>query len=354
MVLAERHVMNILRRKSALVALVIAASCFGPVARAQELRAAASAAFREGEAAERAGKFREAATHYREADSLVPNDTVLAAALEMAEKADAPTLALQLAERAKTRKLPRLQTIVARIQKNMVARSSRLKVECERPCTVELDGAPFGVGDEQWIEPGPHELTYRKGEMRTPEARALTIEPGKQLVLTMIEPPAPAPEPTPPAPAASIPPPPATPPVPTSSPPPPPPKRNVLPDTVESRPPLPPWVFFVATGVTAATGAVTLASAIDVKTKHDEFVDAGCLGALPPASCDGSATSGSSAQSRTNVLLGITAGAFVATAALGLFLVDWKGDPAPKRSRAASRWALVPQPRGATFHLEWP
>lgn len=336
-------------------ALGIVLSLHAAPAFAEDARAAASVLFREGEAAERAGKYREAAALYGKADTVLPNDLVLAAGMEMAEKADDATLAMRLAERATGRPNTRLQTIAARIQKNMAPRSSRIRVECSGACTATIDGAPVVLDVDLWVEPGEHELVFRRGPDGLQQRRVI-VSAGEQLVLTTLDvnvaAPAPPTAPTAPTPAVV---PPPSPPAPASTAPqvsrPPPPVLSE-----EARPrPLPPWVFAVGAGVTAALTGGTVASAFDVKGKHDDFVAGGCLAAnLRSAGCNTQADAGTGAETRTNVLLAASLGALAVTAVAGLFFVDWTNAAAPKQARPMTPGRLASHFTGAGFLVALP
>jgi hypothetical protein len=80
--------------------------------------------------------------------------------------------------------------------------------------------------------------------------------------------------------------------------------------------------FFVGLGATAAAGGVTIASGIDAASRHSTFEKL-CQSASPaPASCKQDAIDGQSAQTRTNVLIAVTAVLGAATVATAL-LVRW-------------------------------
>jgi hypothetical protein len=85
--------------------------------------------------------------------------------------------------------------------------------------------------------------------------------------------------------------------------------------------------FFATLGATVVAGGFTTWSALDTKSKHGAFADAGCDHASAPG-CEALASAGRTAEIRTNTLL-LATGVFAATtAALGLFAVRW-GDARP-------------------------
>ncbi len=127
-------------------------------------------------------------------------------------------------------------------------------------------------------------------------------------------------------------PPPPPPPIVGTPPPPPPPA---------STKPFGPAVFFVGAGVTVALGAATIISGID--TKNNPGVDAvrkACAG--KDESCP-EYQQGKSAETRTNVLLGVTIGAAVVTGVIGVFFTQWSSSPSTPKVGA------TPLPGGAAL-----
>ncbi|AKU96895.1 hypothetical protein AKJ09_03559 [Labilithrix luteola] len=78
----------------------------------------------------------------------------------------------------------------------------------------------------------------------------------------------------------------------------------------------PTW-FYVAAGVTVVVGGVATWSGLDTLNRKDDFVSAPDQAKLDD---------GRSSQTRTNILLGATAGLAVVTVVLAL-VVDWRGEP---------------------------
>ena len=95
------------------------------------------------------------------------------------------------------------------------------------------------------------------------------------------------------------------------------------PPAAEAKPkPLPPIVFFVGAGLTVAAGGLTIWSGIDtVNNPGADAVRKQCAG--QDASCPAS-RDGRSAQLRTNVLIGATAGLGVLSGVAGLFFTEWR------------------------------
>jgi hypothetical protein len=91
---------------------------------------------------------------------------------------------------------------------------------------------------------------------------------------------------------------------------------------------LPPAVFYAAASVSVALGAATIWSGLDVLNAYDDYERD--LPYLTQGEADERVENGHARERRTNILLGATAVAAVATTALGLFWVDF----GPKRSTA--------------------
>jgi hypothetical protein len=79
--------------------------------------------------------------------------------------------------------------------------------------------------------------------------------------------------------------------------------------------------FYVGLGATGVAGAAAIVSGVDTANQHSSFAS-NCGSANPPKACPGLSTNGQSAQTRTNVLIGVTAGLGVLTAAT-VFFVRW-------------------------------
>jgi hypothetical protein len=99
---------------------------------------------------------------------------------------------------------------------------------------------------------------------------------------------------------------------------------------------LPPTAFWVGVGVTAVATGVTIWSGLDTQSNPgaDKVRNACSAG---DANCQSLYDQGRSKQTRTNVFLGVTAGAFVATAVIGAFFTDWSAGEKPAKSEAARR-----------------
>jgi hypothetical protein len=95
-----------------------------------------------------------------------------------------------------------------------------------------------------------------------------------------------------------------------------------------------PAVFWVGTGVTAALGAFTLWSGLDtVKNPGEDKVQEACRNERPD--CQTLYDDGRRRQTRTNVLLGVTAGVGLASILIGAIGTDW-GDESSVNENASS------------------
>jgi hypothetical protein len=91
-------------------------------------------------------------------------------------------------------------------------------------------------------------------------------------------------------------------------------------------------VFVVGAAATAVLGGITAWSALDTSKKHDDFASSGCA-ARGSDACDTAASSGTGAQTRTNVLLGATVFVGAATLLIGAAFTRWR-DPPPRAAHA--------------------
>ena len=200
-------------------------------------------------------------------------------------------------------------------------------IDCTTDCAVTADGRVVSQSDAQkhriYLEPGPHELglSFKLGGV----AKHIDAKRGGKETLTFDAPPPPKEVPV------------VTAPGPVEKPPPPPPSTK----------PLGPAVFFVAAGVTVAAGAATVLSGLDAQNNPGvDAVRRDCvgLGESCPAYQDGK-----SAETRTNILLGVTAGAAVITGLIGLFFTQWSAPaPAAGAARAGVSFGAAPLPGGGT------
>jgi hypothetical protein len=266
-----------------------------------EERAEAADAYDHGTSAYLSERYELAAHWFERAYRLVPTSTALLQAVRAHHKAGnsirAANLALQVRDEYPTdeRSKPITEAVLGAVQPTHVL----VQAECEKACTLELDGAlvrhpSFFVTPE--VE---HSLkaAFDKGETSTFVQGAAGST--KKVTLT--------------APASP------------------------------SAPPVPRWAFFSSLGATVALGAVTVWSGIDANNGVSAYESAARSASSPGINNGASPTPAEQAQSlldegrekerRTNILIGVTVGMAATTAVLGVF-TNWKGesrDAASKR-----------------------
>lgn len=284
-------------RRARAVAGVVAvlAVCAAPAARADDDTVEqAKASYKAGAEAYDRGDMRAALRELSRADALAPNPVVLELALKCAIALDDAVEGIGLAERAADAEEGSALAELGRTARERFARRvGTLVLACPagKTCKGNVEGRDLIVGTEVRVSTGLHVVTVDVDgtsnrvlvEVVAGRTHAVEVPTG--------EAPAPAREPV----------------VPPREPPP-------------REKPLPAWMFWAGAGATVALGAGTIASAVDTSSKHDRFQES------PDASL---ASSGQSAQVRTNLLLGGTALLGVATAAAGIWLVRWKSERAP-------------------------
>ena len=100
-------------------------------------------------------------------------------------------------------------------------------------------------------------------------------------------------------------------------------------------------VLVIGAGLTAVAGGLSVWSGLDTKGTHDDFTTQRCA-AQRSTSCDDLASSGKSAETRSNVLFVTTGVLGVATLATALFFVDYGGRTSSASSRATQSLRVVP------------
>lgn len=281
--------------------------------------------FTAGAKAFRSGSFAEAAEHYENSFREVPTKpSVLRAAIQNRVKAKQKARAATLAALALAR-FPDDHATVA-LAKEVLASSekslAKVKTTCTEPCALFIDSAiaPYKPTKSAtlYVEPGSHTVAASFGEKRN-DSKKIDGAPGATVDLAFKAPPVV----TTPTPTASTAPPSETAPAE---------ETPAAPPPVAHKP-VPRWVFFTAAGVTTVIAGVTAWSAIDMRSNPGKAkVEADCidLGSACPTFQDAL-----SAQRRTNTLLGVSAGALVATGVLGLFFTDFHPAPAAAPASAA-------------------
>jgi hypothetical protein len=275
----------------------------------EQVRAAAEA-FDLGRQSYKDGRFAEAAEQFERADASAPNATALELAIRARDKAGDLDRAGTLAALALT--LYPNDDNIAKIAPDVIERAKvelyELTVTCSEPCEI-LDGNKVVHGSAStrrtlFLSSGTHNLRAGFGEGRTDSNSVEAAAGANGSVEFSLEPKVtPAPEVAPVAP----------------------PPEPVKPDedhgVQQERHGLSPVVFWSGVAATGVAGAVTIWSGIDtVNNPGADKVKAEC--APGDENCK-YYKEGRSAQLRTNVLIGVTSALGVATAALGLFAIDW-------------------------------
>jgi hypothetical protein len=295
---------------------------------AAQLRAA-SEQFDKGVAAFKTKNYDGAAVHFEAADAAVPGPKALRQAIraraEAGQGARAATLAAQaLARYADDEATFKLATETL---EKFEARLAKVRVGCPSPCgiTVGTRALP-GEPSTSWLvylDPGSSSIqaTFegREGEGATSPSKQLDVKAGTELDLTL----APKKKKEPPPPPSDG----------DSTSKPPPSKAEVPPEDPKPEEPKPepgkgisPAFFAVSLIATVGVGATTIWSGIDTQNNPGAAaVMAQCKGQGP--SCP-LYQEGLSKQTRTNALIGATAGAGALTVIFAIF-TSWHGSKKP-------------------------
>ncbi len=267
-----------------------------------------------------------AAEHFEKADSLVPNPKVLLLAIQSREQAGHAARAATLAALAQDRypdeeMFAETRTLI----RDGLASMSKLKVTCDEPCTLLVDSRlVHGAASTKrflFLEAGSYHVkaAFEGGETETKDFTAVAGAAGKLHFEK---------EPTGAAPVAEddwgeepqddvLP------------------QPHVTYDSVDSSPGaskdeydlskdgggLPPTVFWIGAGLTVATAGVAIWSGVDAQDNPGpDVVRERCVGL--GTSCP-EYQQGKSAELRTNVLWGVTAGLGLTTILVGSIWTDW-------------------------------
>lgn len=263
-------------------------------------------AYERGTAAYRRGDYATAAREYAAADALAPNPVALQAAIDATVQGDDPVFGTTLLERARGE--PRTDALVTSMltaERKFAHRVGRIRLECPAPpCLGAIDGVAAVAGEAVIVRVGAHAVTLEGSGAVV--KRVVTVGPDETFVF--------APEAVPVPPAVTPPPPVAAPP-PRALPPPLPRPRET------AHPGLSPVWFYAGLGATAVAGGLTIASGVDTANHHASF-SRSCVVPEAAADCSQLQTQGRDAQTRTNVLLGVTAGLGAVTVVTAFF-VRW-------------------------------
>ena len=272
-----------------MIPLFVVGSCLAVsvTARAQDADVAgAHQAYERGARAYDRGEYGSAATEFARADDLAPSVTALRFALKAVLKADDPVLAMSLVERAQKREVS-LSELAREVKDKFGSRVGQILIRCAGDCSAMIDGKEARVGVRQFLAIGSHDVEIDTGDGT--DRRTVTLSADRVVTVR---------------PHVSEEPPDEERPAPRDS------GRRE-----QSHRGVSPTLFWGGVGGTVLLGAVTVASGLDTKSRHDEFKQS--------PTDDRLASEGRSAQTRTNVLLVGTALVAVATGVVGLFVVDW-------------------------------
>lgn len=301
------------RRPVVLFVLLAAAACSVGADAWGDAATEAHEAYDRGTRAYRKGDYATAAREYAAADALSSNPVALQAALDAAVLADDPVLGVELIDRAKG--APRTNALALSIltaQRKFARRTGRIHVACggASTCIASIDGAAVDPARPIVVRVGAHTVIVDSGGTAT--TRDVTVGPDEVIDVAPAAAAGAGPAPaaaSAPASATGT----ATAPAPAAA------SAPAVPASMEEggRGISPLW-FYVGLGATGLAGAATIVSGVDTANQHSNFVSH--CGAEPD--CRTLASNGQSAQTRTNVLLGVTAG-LAAVTAVTVFLVRW-------------------------------
>jgi hypothetical protein len=325
--------------RGALLAVAIGAGtlCATQPAFAQDVAAAANA-FARAQKAELAGDHAAAAELYELADSLAPAPEALRSALKARKTAGDLPAAAVLAEELLRRHADdkRSKELADATLAEAKEKLMRYEVKCQpRACSVIVDGAAAGTEAKAthvlYIEPGKHEIGASFGTLQA-EPQSVQGDAGRDGVLSFEAPP----EPERPRGASGAP---------SST------SGGVTADlgadggVQPADGGLPPWMFVTGAVVTVGLGAVSVWSGLDVLSAHDDYKGA--------SRTEQTYQEGRDKEKRTNILIGATAAAGLATAVLTVF-TDWGGSTRstaahnPYRLRTGALWT----PGGGALNVE--
>lgn len=292
---------------------------------ADKLRAA-SESFDAGAKAFKAKQFDQAASYFEAADDAVPSAKALRLAIrarsEAGQSARAATLAAQALDlySTDTETVKLAQDTIDKLGSSL----QQVKISCVSPCLIAAGATPIhGQQATRWtiyLDPGKTKIgaTF-VGNITAPE-RQIFAAPGGNATIRFEPPKDDAPKPPDGPPAV---PPKGDDAKPTDA-------KPGEPDApVEEPSPKKkhfgahPAVFFVGLGATVGLGAATIWSGVDTQNNPGpDKVRADCAG--KGTSCPTYQT-GLAHQTRTNVLIGVTAGTAAVTLVIGAFLTNWHG-----------------------------
>ena len=241
----------------------------------------ASVVYEQGKVALAQGDHAKAALYFSRADELEPHPAALEAALLAVLLSDEPALGMELATRTtRDGSSDKLRELADRARAKFKDDAGRIVVRCDA-CDATIDGAPVARGVARWVDKGVHAVEMVRGRAR--QSSAVDVPAGEVITVTFDPQSVISPEP------------------------------NGSDETVPSSDGISPLWFVVGLSMTAAAGTATIISFIDTAAIHSDFEG------NPSQKL---ADDGDAAQTRTQVLLGISGALAVTTIVLGLF-TDW-------------------------------
>jgi len=288
------------------------------------------------------GKYEEAAVHFENAFHDAPAPAAIRNALNSRKQAGHLARAAVLAALAQS-KYPEdaaTKELAGKVLAEVEPKLYKVALGCTPQCSVAADGRVISIEDAThivfYLDPGDHEVTVGWSDDRTKDVK-LRAKAGAMTELSLEAPPVkPKPLPTTGATTGGV--------------------TNTIDGGATaggeepSRKPFGPWLFVVGSVLTVGAGVATIISGVDtLNNPGADKVKAGCVG--QGESC-ALYQQGLSAQTRTNVLIGVTAGVGVLTAVVGIFLTQWSS---PKKPAAALGTWVRPEiaagPTGASLGL---
>jgi len=303
------------RYLAAAAMLAISMPAFGmPTAHAGDAGSDARDAYNRGQRAFGLGDYHQAAEQFALADEIGPNPVALESAIKAAILAGDPVLAMTLAERATRRPAhDGMEKQADRARAKYAPAVGRVTLHCPEStaCTLRIRDEAVPSEEPTYMLAGPHVVEVSVGAQQATEA--LNVPGGGELDWR-----APAfPEDS----ASTVPPPaPVSPPIKASA--------SHEPDGADQPRKdaggggISPVWFFVGAGLTVAAAVPAIGFGANASSLNDEF----------QAGDDKVVASGQRAQTRANVLWGVTATLGVATVLVGALAVDWSGDDGSKGS----------------------
>jgi len=286
----------VLRRRFA-YALVVAIGLAMPGAASADETETAGALYDHAVEAQKRGDYAKAANLFARADELVPDAAALEAAIGAAILADDAPLAMALVKRSGRGPISKsLAAVVRSAQSKFADRVGMVRIRCSR-CTARIDGASAKPGEERWVAVGSHSVQLGIDDRL--ERHTVTVRAGE---VTEV------------APDGSPPPEPSTHTV--KAPPggehPEPPRAGIAPV----------W-FWTGAGLTVVMGAFAIVSGADTLNKHAEFEVKKKENPNATELLNKLSTDGGAADTRTQVLVGVTVGLAITTAVVGAVFVRW-------------------------------